>query len=655
MKLKKSFIKKISIPIVAIVIGCLIHPLLKPHSLVLMHKSKAEFNPTETSKDLFIIKIKPPEASGPSFSDFDPIFSLFGWTQKSTLFSLVDWNHYPEATPISTKLPPIGFVLLHAEENSSPLSTEVKMEIPRRYKLSTFSTYIPDPAMKYVGILSIPDTRPTQLGLPLLFYNEERGTIAFSATLLAYLNYLEENLNRIKLEHGGLFLPRSGVRIPLNSRGEMLINDRLNLNEEFATETFKSFYQFVVGKRAPREYRSRLVKKINVLLPDIPPPQLRKTISGDHVSPNEFRLRTLNTLLTQDFLQELNWFGWGIFSILLVLLVLINLNPLWLFIFGLLYALCTIALYTFSGLVFPFLSAEVSVIMMIFSALFKLPFPKKKAPKFLDAPPLDADRNWGRFQIISTLNKSKQSIVARTQDPKNRKTAILKILLQKGGVFSLQRMVNKNKRFLKIDSPYLIRYFEIGKSNGYTYLLAEDNGAHTLKDEISEGLIGVERALSLFTHVLKGLEACHDNKNTHGNLKPSNILIQRDGSARLSDFEWTTMGRGIREVEQGKIDPINYLAPEVIEGGQPSTRSDLYAAGIILFEMLTGRLPFKENAKEKIIEEKLHAPTPHIRDQMYEIPGWLDDFIQRLIARKPADRLYSATQAIELFKIGLGH
>lgn len=198
----------------------------------------------------------------------------------------------------------------------------------------------------------------------------------------------------------------------------------------------------------------------------------------------------------------------------------------------------------------------------------------------------------------------------------------------------------------RLSHPNVVAVFDAGEHRGHAYIVMERLPGRTLAEELSAGPIPTERAIELVTQVLAALRAAHDAGIVHRDVKPGNVLLAGDGSARLSDFGIAKLLEHDATRTRDLLGTPAYVAPELLEGRPASAQSDVYAAGIILFEALAGRKPFAGEPSLAHLAAAQSGKLPSLRDVAPWIEPRLIDIVDRAIARNPVDRFASANEMI---------
>jgi serine/threonine-protein kinase len=159
----------------------------------------------------------------------------------------------------------------------------------------------------------------------------------------------------------------------------------------------------------------------------------------------------------------------------------------------------------------------------------------------------------------------------------------------------------------------------------------------------AEGRLPVERAVSIATQILDALEAAHARGIVHRDIKPGNVLVTEDGWVKLADFGIATMVDSLDVTASGEVlGTPKYLSPEQAVGERATPRSDLYAVGVLCFEMVCGRAPFEGDSPAATMSAHRRAPVPNLRERCPGAPGWYIAVVERALAKDPEQRYADA-------------
>lgn len=252
----------------------------------------------------------------------------------------------------------------------------------------------------------------------------------------------------------------------------------------------------------------------------------------------------------------------------------------------------------------------------------------------------------GRYKILEKLGSGGMAIVYKALDSRLDRLVAVKIILpgKEQSDVSLKRFEREAKALGQLSHPNIVGVIDYGHHMGSPYLVMEYIPQGTLRNVLVEGTMNWRDAVRLLLPVAKALAYAHEKKIIHRDVKPSNILMTQSGEPMLSDFgiaklleteettELTGTGVGIGTPE--------YMAPE--QGlGHADNRSDIYAMGVILYEMITGHRPYEGETPMAVMLKKNVDPLPHPKKYIPNIPVTVEQVLIRSIARDPANRYQS--------------
>jgi serine/threonine protein kinase/tetratricopeptide (TPR) repeat protein len=253
----------------------------------------------------------------------------------------------------------------------------------------------------------------------------------------------------------------------------------------------------------------------------------------------------------------------------------------------------------------------------------------------------------GRYHIVEELGKGGMGRVYRAIDKKLNEEVALKLIRPEiaEDERTLERFQNELKIARKVSHRHVGRMYELMEEKGVHFITMEYVAGQDLRGLIRQtGQLTVRKAVSIATQVLEGLTEAHRLGVVHRDLKPSNIIVDREGSARVIDFGIARVSGGKGKTGEGAIiGTPEYMAPEQVEGKPADQRADLYALGVILFEMVTGRPPFEgETPLGVAVKHKTEAP-PDPRALAPQIPAELGRVILRSL-EKDRDKRYQTAE-----------
>jgi len=266
-------------------------------------------------------------------------------------------------------------------------------------------------------------------------------------------------------------------------------------------------------------------------------------------------------------------------------------------------------------------------------------------------------RTLGRFRIVAPLGTGGMASVWRAHDELLDRDLALKILSE-----SLAESEDARRRFRRealtaaaLDHPAIAAVYDSGETDGFTWIAMTLIDGETLAERLARSLLPVARMITIAAAVADALGYAHGRGVVHRDVTARNIMLGRDGRVFVLDFGLALAQGASRISSSGTtVGTAPYMAPEVIVGGTASPRSDLYGLGVVLYEALTGALPFAASARPAAaVFSVLNDPVRPPREWRPEIPAALDAIVMRCLARDPgrrfadADELATALRAVE--------
>ena len=245
-----------------------------------------------------------------------------------------------------------------------------------------------------------------------------------------------------------------------------------------------------------------------------------------------------------------------------------------------------------------------------------------------------------RYLIQSQVASGGMATVYLATDQRLDRQVALKVIhphLANDASFQ-EKFVLEAKTAAKLSHPNLVNVFDQGTDGQTTFLVMEYVSGITLREALKEyGPLPAVRALEMLAQILSGLAAAHRAGILHRDLKPDNVLLADDGRVKLGDFG---LARAITEhTNSGDlVGTIAYLSPELVTRGLADARSDVYAAGILLFELLTGKQPFEGEQAVQIAYQHANSTVPAPSTLAPETPSAIDKLVAWSTAKSPADR-----------------
>lgn len=262
----------------------------------------------------------------------------------------------------------------------------------------------------------------------------------------------------------------------------------------------------------------------------------------------------------------------------------------------------------------------------------------------------------GRYEIKSELGRGGMATVYRGYDPRFEREVAVKVLppelLHSDPQFRL-RFEREARIIAQLEHPSIVPVYDVGEEDDQHYFVMRYMSGGSLSERIKAGLHTVEETVRILEQIAPGLDEAHAKGIVHRDLKPSNILFDGKGVPYISDFGIAKMTEAQAGAVTGSaiIGTPAYMAPEQATGESTiDGRADIYALGIILFEMLTGKQPYHADTPMGVAVKHITEPVPHILDANPNLPPWIEMVISTAMAKDKNDRFATAVEMIETLK-----
>ncbi|WP_341952030.1 Stk1 family PASTA domain-containing Ser/Thr kinase [Salinibacterium sp. TMP30] len=247
----------------------------------------------------------------------------------------------------------------------------------------------------------------------------------------------------------------------------------------------------------------------------------------------------------------------------------------------------------------------------------------------------------GRYQIRSRIARGGMATVYLATDLRLERKVAIKVMhghLADDSKFK-ERFVQEARSSARLAHPNVVNVFDQGQDSDMAYLVMEYLPGITLRDLLLEHrILTTEQTLDIMEAVLAGLAAAHKAGIVHRDLKPENVLLADDGRIKIGDFGLARAASANTATGAALLGTIAYLSPELVTRGVADTRSDIYAVGIMMYEMLVGEQPFKGEQPMQIAYQHANDAVPSPSSANHLVPAELDDLVLWATAREPDDR-----------------
>jgi beta-lactam-binding protein with PASTA domain len=257
----------------------------------------------------------------------------------------------------------------------------------------------------------------------------------------------------------------------------------------------------------------------------------------------------------------------------------------------------------------------------------------------------------GRYRVLSHLADGGMATVYVALDLRLDRKVALKVMrpdLARDETF-VSRFRREARSAAKLSHPNVVAVYDQGEDEGNVFLTMELVNGLTLRQVMqAEGPLTPRAALDIIDPVLQALGAAHSAGLIHRDVKPENVILREDGTVKVADFGLArAIATGTSTAQTGVLlGTVAYLSPEQVERGQADARSDVYAAGLLLFEMLAGSKAFIGDSPIHVAYQHVHSEVPAPSSRINTVPAALDQIVARASARNPDDRPRDANQML---------
>lgn len=261
-------------------------------------------------------------------------------------------------------------------------------------------------------------------------------------------------------------------------------------------------------------------------------------------------------------------------------------------------------------------------------------------------------RKLGQYKITDMLDKGGMGTVYRAYQETVDRYVAIKVLPPHPGLDDeyIQRFQLEARTIGSLQHPHILPLYDYGAEEDVLYLVMAYVDGGTLDDLIHDGPMRLSRIEELVRQISGALDYAHRKGVVHRDIKPGNILIDAEGHALLADFGIVKMLKESSNLTgTGVVGTPAYMAPEQSQGMEIDGRVDIYALGVMVYEMLTGKKPFKADTPMQLLLKHINDPVPNVLDDNDNLPGGLRTVLETALAKDPDDRYQSAVEFAEAF------
>ena len=249
----------------------------------------------------------------------------------------------------------------------------------------------------------------------------------------------------------------------------------------------------------------------------------------------------------------------------------------------------------------------------------------------------------GRYIIVSELGQGAMGVVYKAIDPLIDRTVAIKTINLD---LSKEELDNFEQRFQRevqsagrLSHPNIVTIYDVGKTDGVAYMAMEFLQGKELREVLDSGVVlPMEKVVHIAAQVADGLAFAHEQGIVHRDIKPANIMVQKNGLVKITDFGIAQMSSGTRTMAGVVLGSPKYMAPEQVVGQQVDGRTDVFALGIVIYEMLTSKTPFSGDNISAIMYQVLNDTPAEPSTINKNVPASLNYIVMKALAKRPEDR-----------------
>jgi tRNA A-37 threonylcarbamoyl transferase component Bud32 len=258
--------------------------------------------------------------------------------------------------------------------------------------------------------------------------------------------------------------------------------------------------------------------------------------------------------------------------------------------------------------------------------------------------------NIGRYEVKYEIAQGGMATVYHAYDPRFERDVAIKVLptaLLHDPQFRV-RFEREAKMIALLEHPAIVPVYDFGEENGQPYIVMRYMSGGSLTDRLKDGALSLEETSQMFTRLAPALDAAHARDIIHRDLKPGNILFDQYGNAYLSDFGIARLASGGSSATltgQAILGTPAYMSPEQVQGEKDiDGRSDIYAMGVLLYQMLSGQAPYQADTPARVMMMHVLEPVPNILEFNADLPPACEAVVEKAMAKDPDQRYSTANE-----------
>jgi formylglycine-generating enzyme required for sulfatase activity/dienelactone hydrolase len=256
----------------------------------------------------------------------------------------------------------------------------------------------------------------------------------------------------------------------------------------------------------------------------------------------------------------------------------------------------------------------------------------------------------GKYKIIGEIGRGGMGVVLKAEDMKLRRMVALKFLPPELSSYpeAKERFIREAQAAAALDHPHICTIYEAEESEGQAYIAMAYVDGLSLKERIAKSPLTIEEAIDIGIQVAEGLEEAHKKGIVHRDIKSANIMVTEKGQAKVMDFGLAkVMGESLITREGRTMGTVAYMSPEQAKGEVADLRSDIWSLGVVMYEMLSGQLPFGGEGEASILYSIVHAEPKPLKDIKRDLPPDVQKVLDRALKKNPGSRYQTAADMSE--------
>lgn len=261
-----------------------------------------------------------------------------------------------------------------------------------------------------------------------------------------------------------------------------------------------------------------------------------------------------------------------------------------------------------------------------------------------------------RYEILGRIGSGGMADVYKSKDHKLNRYVAVKVLksdYRSDEVF-IQKFLSEAQAAAGLMHPNVVNVYDVGQDRGVYYMVMELVEGITLKEYIEKkGQLSAKETISISIQMVTGIQAAHNQHIIHRDIKPQNIIISKDGKVKVTDFGIARATTSTNTISTNVMGSVHYTSPEQARGGIVDEKSDIYSAGITMYEMITGHVPFDGDSTVSVAIKHLQEEIPSPADEVPDIPYSLECIIMKCTQKSTVRRYQNCQELINDLKRSL--